>query len=130
VEGTSHSRMSGKIWVGGQTPGGVFAMYLDFAISELPAYTSTSTLWGAVFAANPTSDSTGIGTWKDERFIYAIRSGKYDGMASDRNILSVMPKVMYRNMIDKELIAIFASLKSTKPIKNKVPPLIPPIKNE
>jgi len=84
--------------------------------------------WGVAYAANLTSDSTGIGTWKEDRFIYAIRNGKYNGMASDRNIIPVMPWVMYRNMTDEELKAIFAYLKSTKPVKNKVPPLIPPIK--
>jgi Cytochrome c len=84
--------------------------------------------WGIAYAANLTSDSTGIGTWKEERFIYAIRNGKYNGMASDRNLIPVMPWVMYRNMTDEELKAIFAYLKSTKPIKNKVPPPTPPIK--
>jgi mono/diheme cytochrome c family protein len=84
--------------------------------------------WGITFSSNLTSDSTGIGTWKEERFIYAIRNGKYNGMASDRNLLPTMPWVMYENMTDEELKAIFAYLKSTKPIKNKVPPPIPPIK--
>jgi len=85
--------------------------------------------WGVAYAANLTSDdSTGIGTWKEERFIYAIRNGKYNGMASDRNLIPVMPWVMYREMSDEELNAIFAYLKSTKPIKNKVPPPTPPEK--
>jgi mono/diheme cytochrome c family protein len=84
--------------------------------------------WGVTYAANLTSDSTGIGTWKEEQFIYAIRNGKYNGKASDRNILPPMPWAMYQNMTDEELKAIFAYLKSTKPVKNKVPPPIPPIK--
>jgi cytochrome c553 len=83
--------------------------------------------WGVAYAANLTSDSTGIGTWKEERFIYAIRNGKYNGMASDRDLIPVMPWVMYRNMSDEELKAIFAYLKSTKPVKNKVPPPTPPV---
>jgi hypothetical protein len=84
--------------------------------------------WGITYSSNLTSDSTGIGTWTVERFIYAIRNGKYNGRASDRNLLPTMPWVMYRNMTDEELKAIFAYLKSTKPVKNKVPPPIPPIK--
>jgi mono/diheme cytochrome c family protein len=85
--------------------------------------------WGVAFAANLTSDdSTGIGKWKEERFIYAIRNGKYNGMASDRNLIPVMPWVMYREMTDEELKAIFSYLKSTKPVRNKVPPPVPPVK--
>jgi hypothetical protein len=86
--------------------------------------------WGVAFAANLTSDdSTGIGTWKEDRFIYAIRNGKYNGMASDRNLIPVMPWVMYREMTDEELKAIFAYLKSTRPVRNKVPPPVPPVNN-
>ena len=84
--------------------------------------------WGVAFTANLTSDSTGIGKWNEDRFIYAIRKGKYNGMASDRDLIPVMPWVMYRSMTDEELKAIFAYLKSTKPIKNKVPPPVPPVK--
>jgi hypothetical protein len=83
--------------------------------------------WGVSYTANLTSDSTGIGKWKEEQFIYAIRQGKYNGKASDRNILPPMPWTMYRNMTDDELKAIFAYLKSTRPVKNVVPPPIPPI---
>jgi hypothetical protein len=83
--------------------------------------------WGVGYAANLTSDSTGIGTWKEEQFMYAIRNGKYNGMASDRNLIPVMPWVMYRNMSDEELKAIFAYVKSTKPVSNKVPSLVPPV---
>ena len=83
--------------------------------------------WGVTYAANLTSDSTGIGLWKEEQFIYAIRNGKYNGMASDRDILPPMPWVMYRSMTDDELKAIFAYLKSTKPVKNVVPRPVPPV---
>ena len=83
--------------------------------------------WGVAFAANLTSDSTGIGTWKEEQFMYAIRNGKYNGMASDRNLIPVMPWVMYRSMSDGELKAIFAYLKSTRPVKNAVPKPVPPV---
>jgi hypothetical protein len=83
--------------------------------------------WGVAYTANLTSDSTGIGKWNEERFIYAIRYGKYNGLASDRDLNPVMPWTMYRNMTDDELKAIFAYLKSTKPIKNVVPPPVPPV---
>jgi hypothetical protein len=38
-----------------------------------------------------------------------------------------MPWQMYRNMTDDELKAVFAYLKSTKPIKNVVPEPTPPV---
>jgi hypothetical protein len=83
--------------------------------------------WGVAYTANLTSDSTGIGKWNEERFIYAIRYGKYNGRASDRDLIPVMPWTMYRNMTDDELKAIFAYLKSTKPVKNVVPRPTPPM---
>jgi hypothetical protein len=82
--------------------------------------------WGVTYSSNLTSDSaTGIGAWTEDRFMYAIRNGKYNGLASDRNLLPTMPWEMYKNMTDDELRAIFAYLKTTKPIKNKVPPPMP-----
>lgn len=86
--------------------------------------------WGISYTANLTSDTTGIGNWKEEQFLYAIREGKYKGLANSRPLLPPMPWQMYRNMTDDELKAIFAYLKSTKPIKNVVPPPHPPVSAE
>jgi len=82
--------------------------------------------WGISFTANLTSDSTGIGNWKEDQFILAIREGKYKGIASNRGLLPPMPWPMYKNMTDDELKAIFSYLKTTRPIKNVVPPPVPP----
>jgi hypothetical protein len=82
--------------------------------------------WGVSYTANLTSDSTGIGGWKEEQFLLAIREGKFKGLASGRPLLPPMPWNMYRNMSDDELKAIFAYLKSTRPIRNVVPPPKPP----
>ena len=82
--------------------------------------------WGISFTANLTSDATGIGNWQEEHFITAIRKGKYKGLESGRDLLPPMPWQMYKHMTDDELKAIFAYLKSTKPINNVVPPPIPP----
>ena len=57
----------------------------------------------------------------------AIRNGKMKGAPQGRNILPPMPWQMYKSMTDDELKAIFAYLKSTKPIKNVVPPPKPPV---
>ena len=83
--------------------------------------------WGISYTANLTSDSTGIGNWKEEQFIYALREGKYKGLPSSRPLLPPMPWQMYKHMTDGELKAIFAYLKSTKPIRNVVPPPDPPV---
>lgn len=82
--------------------------------------------WGISYTANLTSDSTGIGMWKEEQLMLAIREGKFKGLATSRTLLPPMPWMMYKNMTDDELKAIFAYLKSTKPIKNVVPPPVPP----
>ncbi|WP_439882633.1 c-type cytochrome [Pontibacter sp. MBLB2868] len=83
--------------------------------------------WGISYAANLTSDKTGIGNWQEQNFITSIREGKHKGIASARDVLPPMPWPMYRNLNDDELKAIFAYLKSTKPIRNVVPEPEPPV---
>ena len=82
--------------------------------------------WGASFAANLTSDETGTGNWTEEQFFTAIRKGKYKGMEGSRDLLPPMPWQVYRNMTDNDLRAIFAYLKTTKPVRNIVPAPIAP----
>ena len=77
--------------------------------------------WGQSFAANLTSDATGIGNWKEEQFIKAIREGKYKGLDNTRPLLPPMPWFVYKNLNDDDLGSIFAFLKSTRPVKNVVP---------
>lgn len=83
--------------------------------------------WGISYTANLTSDETGIGTWNEDQFIFAIRNGKLKGLAGSRDLLPPMPWQSIRNSTDDELKAIFAYLKSTKPISNMVPPPAPPV---
>jgi hypothetical protein len=83
--------------------------------------------WGISFAANLTPDSTGIGAWKESNFFTAIRKGKFKGLEAGRDLMPPMPWQMYKNMTDDELRAIFAYLKSIKPIKNVVPQVQPPV---
>ncbi len=82
--------------------------------------------WGVSYSANLTSDSTGIGTWSEEQFARALREGKSKGIATNRMLLPPMPWPNYRNLHDADLKAIFAYLKSTKPVRNVVPAPIPP----
>jgi len=77
--------------------------------------------WGVSYTANLTPDATGIGGWDDETFMTAIKTGKYKGMESSRDLLPPMPWQQYKNMSDNELKAIFAYLKSIPAIKNMVP---------
>ena len=77
--------------------------------------------WGQSYAANLTSDATGIGNWKEEQFIKALREGKYKGLDNTRPLLPPMPWFVYKNLTDDDLKSIFAFLKSTKPVKNLVP---------
>ena len=83
--------------------------------------------WGVSYTANLTPDSTGLLTWKEEQFIYAIRNGKYKGLPDSRPMLPPMPWQEYKYMTDGELKAIFAYLRTIKPISNLVPPPKPPV---
>ena len=83
--------------------------------------------WGTSFAANLTSDATGIGNWTEEQFFRAMREGKYKGLANSRMILPPMPWPNFAKMSDEDLRAVFAFLKSTKPVRNIVPQPIPPV---
>ena len=76
--------------------------------------------WGTSFAANLTPDAaTGLGGWTVDQFIKTMRTGK-------RPILPPMPWFDIAVLTDSDLKAMFAYLKTMKPIQNPVPPPIPP----
>lgn len=77
--------------------------------------------WGASFAANISSDETGIGNWSEEQFKKALTQGKWKGMDGNRTLLPPMPWQNFSHMKDEDVKAIFAFLKSTKPVKNVEP---------
>lgn len=77
--------------------------------------------WGISYAANISSDATGIGAWSEEQFFRATREGQYKGLKDSRKLLPPMPWPNYAHMTDEDLRAIFLFLKSTKPVKNVVP---------
>jgi hypothetical protein len=89
----------------------LFAMDLTSAVGP----------WGQSYSANISSDATGIGNWTEEQFITAIREGKSKGMKENRSLLPPMPWFVYKNLSDLDLKAIFAFLKTTKPVENRVP---------
>ncbi len=77
--------------------------------------------WGISYAANLTSDDTGIGNWSEENFIRAIRKGKFKGLEGSRDLLPPMPWFVYRNMTDEDLKSIYAYLKTVPAVENVVP---------
>ena len=81
--------------------------------------------WGVSFGINLTPDEeTGIGTWNEAMFIKAMRTGKHLG--EGREILPPMPWQALSKASDEDLKAMFAYLRSLKPIKNAVPDPLPP----
>jgi hypothetical protein len=77
-------------------------------------------LWGVSYAANLTPDqNSGIGLWTEDMFMKAMASGKH--MGAGRPILPPMPWMYIASLTADDQMAIFAYLKSIKPINNTVP---------
>lgn len=85
--------------------------------------------WGISYSSNLTPDkATGLGSWSADQFIRAIRKGKYMGVKNGRQLLPPMPwRDISKAMSDAELKAIFAYLRSIKPVHNAVPEALPPV---
>lgn len=86
-----------------------------------PGLTAAAGPWGVSYGANLTPDETGIGSWTEAQFFKAIREGKSKGMDGTRPLLPPMPWPNYAQLSDDDLKAVFAFLKSSKPISNLVP---------
>jgi hypothetical protein len=81
--------------------------------------------WGVSFAANLTPDkATGLGAWTADQFIKTMRTGKHMGVG--RPVLPPMPVQNVAALGDADLNALFAYLRSLKPIQNQVPAPLPP----
>lgn len=89
--------------------------------------TAWVTAAGVSFAMNLTPDkATGLGSWTEQMFVDAIRTGKHLG--TGRPIMPPMPWNWYREMTDDDLKAVFAYLQSLPPINNSIPEPLPPDK--
>lgn len=84
--------------------------------------------WGVSYGANITPHETGIGNWSLDQFKIAMRQGKWKGLEGSRTLLPPMPWQNYRDMTDEDVGAIFAYLRSIKPVENLVPAPKPPMK--
>ncbi len=82
--------------------------------------------WGTSYAANLTSDESGIGKWTEAQFFTAIRQGKSKGMVNGRDLLPPMPWQVFAKLTDTDLKSIFYFLQTIKPISNVVPSPAPP----
>ena len=81
--------------------------------------------WGISFAANLTPDkATGLGDWTYAQFSQTMRQGKHLGIG--RDLLPPMPWMSVAVLNDTDMRALFAYLRSIKPIANRVPAPIPP----
>ncbi|HTN06978.1 c-type cytochrome [Agriterribacter sp.] len=86
-----------------------------------PDLTAAAGPWGVSFAANLTSDLTGIGSWTAAQFKKALREGKFKGLDNTRPLLPPMPWPNFAQLTDTDLEAVYTFLQSTKPVKNIVP---------
>lgn len=91
-------------------------------------FTSWTGPWGVTYAPNLTSDSTGIGGWKEEQFIKCLKEKKWMGLDNTRPLMPPMSMMPATEMSEDELKAIFAYLKTTPAVKNIAPQaeLLPP----
>jgi mono/diheme cytochrome c family protein len=97
----------------------------DWVFAGGPTMTAWAGPWGISFTANLTPDvKSGLGTWTEERFITAIRSGKHWGVS--RPIMPPMPWKFYSQMTDADLKAVWAYLRTIPAVENEVPDWLPP----
>ncbi len=81
--------------------------------------------WGVSFTANLTPDAeTGLGSWTEQQFIDALRTGRHQGRG--REILPPMPVMWIGKKTDEDLRAIYAYLRTIPAVQNRVPAPIAP----
>jgi hypothetical protein len=73
--------------------------------------------WGRVASANITLDPSGISNYDEAFFLETLRTGKVGGV---RELNHIMPWKHFRHMTDDDLKAIFAYLRTLKPVKHRV----------
>lgn len=89
-------------------------------------FTSWVGPWGITYSANLTPDPSGTGNWTEEQFVYALRNMVSKGLAGGRPLMPPMALMPVKHMTDGELKAIFAYLRTVKPVKNNSVQPTPP----
>jgi len=79
--------------------------------------------YGTVTSANITPDPSGISYYDDNLFISVMRTGKVRA----RVLNPLMPWAVYRGMTDDDLKALFAYLRTLKPIHHRMDNTEPPM---
>ena len=78
--------------------------------------------WGTAAGANITPDASGIGYYDEALFIQAMRAG----YVKARKLNSIMPFEEFGKLTDDDLKAMFAYLRTLKPVKHRVDNNLPP----
>jgi mono/diheme cytochrome c family protein len=79
--------------------------------------------WGTFASTNLTPDPTGISWYTEDIFIKTIRTGQVAGVG--RKLNQLMPWSYYRHLNDADLKAIFAYLRTIKPVWHHVDNTMP-----
>lgn len=80
-------------------------------------------IWGLKAAtANITPDASGIGYYDEALFVQVLRTGHVGA----RHLSSIMPYSEFKNVTDDDLRAMFAYLRTVKPVKHRVDNSEPP----
>lgn len=82
--------------------------------------------WGISYSANLTPDETGTGNWTEAQFLYALKNSISKGLAGGRPLMPPMSMMPVKHMTDDELKAIYAYLRTVKPVKNNSVQPTPP----
>lgn len=72
--------------------------------------------WGTVAAANITPDPSGIPYYDEALFLEVMHTGQVKARA----VSPIMPFKVYKNLTDDDLKAMFAYLRTLKPVKHRV----------
>jgi len=78
--------------------------------------------WGAPATANITPDASGISYYDEAMFVEVMHTGKVKA----RELNPLMPRIDFGKMTDEDLKAVFAYLKTLKPIQHRVDNTEPP----
>jgi len=78
--------------------------------------------WGDVSTANITPDASGISYYDEALFIEVMRTG----YVKARELNSIMPFGAFKNLTDEDLKAMFAYLRTVKPVQHRVDNAQPP----
>ncbi|MBZ5570445.1 MAG: c-type cytochrome [Acidobacteriia bacterium] len=78
--------------------------------------------WGRTVSANITPDASGIGYYDEALFIQVLRTG----YVKARKLDALMPVEQYKGLSDDDLKAMYAYVRTLKPVKHRVDNAEPP----